>query len=106
MLEEGGYFVASTGDLGGAVDLIERFPPDLLVTDLYVAEISGHEAAQYLKKKCETMRVLFVAGLPQDDRIETKSAVDGYEYFPNLFRGEDLLEKVARVLQSSHHSTG
>jgi DNA-binding response OmpR family regulator len=81
------------------VDIINECPPDLLVTDLYVADVTGHEAARYLRNKCFTMRILVIAGLPQDDRIEIGSTGEGYEVFPNPFSSDELAEKVRRVLQ-------
>ena len=57
-LEDEGYMVRATGDLGQAVDRLKESVPDLLITRTYVESMPGHEAAMYLLTKCPTMRVL------------------------------------------------
>jgi two-component system OmpR family response regulator len=106
ILERAGYLIRAAGDLGTAVDMVKEYPPDLLVTDLYISEISGHDAAEYLRKKCPTMRVLLVAGLPQDERIEVRSTGEGYEVFPNPFTSDELVEKVRTVLRTRRRAAG
>lgn len=98
MLEQAGYLVRVAGDLRTAADMLNECTPDLLVTELYIAEVSGHDAAQYLSKKCPTMSVLIVAGLPQDQRTEIRTIGEGYEVFPKPFRSDELVEKVREVL--------
>ena len=46
ILELAGYLVRSAGDLGTAVDMLKECAPDLLMTALYIAEISGNDAAR------------------------------------------------------------
>ena len=68
ILEREGYVVRATGDLGIAVDMVRESPPDLLLIDVYVADIAGHDAAVYLRQKCPHMRVLMMVGVPDDQR--------------------------------------
>ena len=84
ILEREGYVVRATGDLGIAVDMVRETPPDLMLIDVYVADISGHDAARYLSQKCPQMRVLMIAGVPADARIELRTANEGFLVFPNL----------------------
>ena len=106
MLERAGFLVRAAGDLGTAVDMISECQPDLLVTDLYVADVTGHDAAEYLRNKRPTMRILVVAGLPQDDRIEIGSTGEGFEVFPNPFSSDELAEKVRTVLRTGQRAAG
>ena len=46
-LEREGYTVLASGDLGQAVDWLNRCTPDLLITRTYVESLPGHEAAMY-----------------------------------------------------------
>ena len=46
-LEDEGYMVRATGDLGQAVDRLKESVADLLITRTYVESMPGHEAAMY-----------------------------------------------------------
>ena len=91
--------VLATGDLGTAVDIMSDCSPDLLLTNIDFPT-SGHDAAQYLKKKCPKMRVLIVAGLPDDQRIEDRTAGAGFEVFPKPFTVTELTDKVGEILSA------
>jgi DNA-binding response OmpR family regulator len=93
-----GYEVLLAPDLGKAVDWIEMTRPDLLVTGTYVSEIPGHDAAVYLRDRCPALRVLMVAGLPDDDRIDIRAVIENFSTFPKRFTAAELAQKVKEVL--------
>ena len=99
-LEREGYSVWDTGDLGHAVDYIEKSSPDLLITRTYVEGLTGHDAAKYLRTKCLSMKVLIVGGLLADDRLYNREALEGFEVFPKPYPASDLLQKVDEVLRA------
>jgi DNA-binding response OmpR family regulator len=99
VLERAGYVVMATGDLGVAVDRMNEAKPDLLIISPYVESISGHEAAKYLHSRCPDMRVLMVAGLLADDRLQYRAELEKVEIFPRPFTGAELLAKVRHVLR-------
>jgi CheY-like chemotaxis protein len=98
-LEYAGYTVLATGDLGNAVDRLKEMEPDLLLTRTYVEGMPGHDAAVYLRSKCLKMKVLIVGGLLQDDRLELRESLAGFEVFPTPYHRAELLEKVKQVLE-------
>jgi DNA-binding NtrC family response regulator len=98
LLERAGYLVMATGDLGTAVDRISECKPDLLIISPYVETITGHQAAKYLQSRCLSMRVLMVAGLLDDDRLQYRAELEKVEIFPQPFTGPQLLETVQKVL--------
>lgn len=100
ILEREGYVVRATGDLGIAVDMVRESPPDLLIIDVYVADIDGHDAAMYLCQKCPSMKVLMLAGLPADQRIEVRTTGEGFLVFPKPFAPAELAVTVKDVLKS------
>ena len=99
ILEREGYVVRATGDLGIAVDMVRESPPDLLLINEYVADINGHDAALYLCKKCPSMRVLMVAGLPADQRIDARTTGEGFMVFPKPFAPAELVGEVRAILE-------
>src|ERR1017187_5177416 len=82
ILEAAGYVVRATGDLGIAVDMVRETRPDLLVIDVYVAKINGHHAGLCLRTKRPALRLLMVAGVPDDQRIDARSTNEGFLLFP------------------------
>jgi CheY-like chemotaxis protein len=99
VLEDAGYTVLATGDLGNAVDRLKEVQPDLLITRTYVEGLPGHDAAVYLQSKCFKMKVLIVGGLLADDRLELRESLAGFEVFPTPYHRAELLQKVKDVLE-------
>jgi DNA-binding response OmpR family regulator len=98
VLERAGYVVMATGDLGTAVDRLGECQADLLMISPYVETITGHDAGKYLQGRCPGMRILMVAGLLADDRLQNRALLDKVEIFPKPFTGQELLDKVRQVL--------
>ena len=99
-LERAGYVVRAAGDLGTAVDMLGDAHIDLLITHPYVDDIPGHQAAKYLRDRNPQMAVLVVAGLLDDDRIEIRAQLEGFEIFPPPYSAAQLLEKVDEILKA------
>jgi CheY-like chemotaxis protein len=104
VLERAGYVVMATGDLGNAVDRLGECKPDLLMISPYVETITGHEAAKYLQARCPSMRVLMVAGLLDDDRLQYRAELEKVEIFPQPFTAAELLNKVKDVFSEPSHA--
>jgi CheY-like chemotaxis protein len=100
VLEHAGYTVVATGDLGVAVERLSETPPDLLIVAPYVETIAGHQAAKYLQSRCQGMRLMMVAGLLADERIQTRAELEQMAIFPQPFTGTELIAKVQEVLSA------
>ena len=99
ILEREGYTVHTAGDLPSALELVKDCTPDLLLTNLYIPGTSGHDAARFLRSMCPNMRVLIVAGLPDDRLIHDRTTGEGFAAFPKPFLPKQLAEKVKDVLE-------
>ena len=97
-LEDQGYTVLATGDLGQAVDRLKECKPDLLITRTYVQNLPGYDAAVYLRTKCTKMRVLILGGLLDDDRLRNRLDHHEFEVFPKPYSVAELLQEVREVL--------
>ena len=97
-LEREGYLVFPAGELGTAVNWLNDSTPDLMITRTYISGMPGHEAAKYLRNRCNHMRVLMVGGLLEDDRLQSRLALEGFEVFPKPFPAAQFIEKVKEVL--------
>jgi len=101
-LEREGYTVQAAGDLGQAVDRLKESQPDLLITRTYVESLPGHDAAIYLRTRCRGMRVLMLGGLLDDERLEYRAELQGFEVYPKPYSAAELLQKVKDVLGKPH----
>jgi DNA-binding response OmpR family regulator len=98
-LEHHGYSVFDAGNLGRAVDRLKENKPDLLVVSPYVEDISGYDAANFLRTKCPGLPVLMMGGMMDDDRIQNRLTLQGFEIFPKPFTAAELIQKVKDTLQ-------
>jgi DNA-binding response OmpR family regulator len=105
LLERAGYLVMATGELGTAVDRISDCKPNLLMISPYVETITGIQAAKYLQARCLSMRILMVAGLLDDDRLQYRAELERVEMFPKPFTGDELLDKVRAILNEPSGGT-
>ena len=99
ILKREGYTVQTAGDMPAAVEAVRDCRPDLLLTNLYIPGTSGHDAARFLRTLCPNVRVLIVAGLPDDRLIEDRIKGEGFAAFPKPFNPKELSEKVKNVLE-------
>jgi CheY-like chemotaxis protein len=98
VLERAGYVVMAAGDLGTAVDRLQESKPELLMIAPYVETITGHDAGKYLQGRSPGLRILMVAGLLADDRLQNRAVLERVEIFPKPFTGAELLQKMKQVL--------
>jgi len=101
VLEQAGYVVLATGSLGTAVDALAESRFELLITHPYVDNITGHQAAKYLRGKNPLMGVLIVTGFLDDDRLQYRAGIEGFEIFPAPYTAAQLIEKVEEVLKAT-----
>jgi DNA-binding NtrC family response regulator len=101
VLGHAGYLVHATGDLGKAVDVLHESRIDLLITHPSVDDITGHEAAKYLRKTNPQMGVLIIAGFLDDERLLNREDFEGFEMFPAPFTAAQLIEKIEQTLKTA-----
>lgn len=102
LLEQEGYEVASVADGGSALEILNSFEPDLVISDVVIPVIDGIELCRHIKNEPRTAGtpVLLMSGLRNalEDSIEGLTAgADDYLNLP--FRNEELLVKVARLAE-------
>ena len=104
LLEQEGYDVAFAADGGVALELVRSFEPDLVISDVVMPVLDGIELCRHIKKEPQTasMPVLLMSGNrngPQDSMEGLTAGADDYLGIP--FRHEELLVKVARLVERS-----
>ena len=65
---------------------------------LVLSNITGHDAAVYLRSKSPGIPVLIVGGLLNDDRLQYREWLQHFDVYPKPYSAEELLDKVKEVL--------
>ena len=92
------YCIMTAEDLDSAEELLRNFNPDLLIVRPYIQNVSGHEAAAYLRRIRPGIPVLIVGGLLDDEQLESREILQHFEIFPKPYTPAELLRKVKEVL--------
>ena len=98
ILQHGGYAVEQADSVQTAIEIVKNAPPDLLLTNVYLPGITGHEAMRLFKGIVPSLPVLMVSGLPDSDLIRRWAGEDGFDTFPKPFTAQELLNKVRSML--------
>ncbi len=101
ILERAGYAVHSTDDVQIALETIKTSPPALVLTNVFLPGITGHDAMRLFKDRCPGVPVLMVSGLPDARPIRDWIGEDGFDAFPKPFAAHELVDKVRQVINRS-----
>jgi len=105
ILERHNYKVVATSDFHFALNSCRKEPPDVILTNVYLRGISGHDAMKRFKELCPGIPVLMVSGLPDNKVVRDWVNEEGFDLFPKPFRPKDLLSKIDEVLEK-YQETG
>jgi CheY-like chemotaxis protein len=82
VLEEAGFQVRAVTSLRQFLNAVLDWKPNLIVTDLYMPEMSGAQLCSWLRKQVETARTPIVICSAADDaelqRVARAVGADGY----------------------------
>jgi two-component system chemotaxis response regulator CheY len=84
-----------------AVEMAERFKPDLICMDVMMPEMDGLEALQSIKAAYPEIRVVMVTGNPSVDNVREaiQSGASGFIVKP--FNAAKVLDTLNRALQTA-----
>jgi DNA-binding response OmpR family regulator len=98
-LEEEGYAVETAGSGREALEKINKQPPDLIVLDIRMEDMTGLEVLEQLRKTHEKLPVIMctaVRGLQDDFTIWDAHVSD---YITKPVDLDDLKAKIKRILE-------
>src|SRR5215216_120352 len=102
LLEIEGYQVSTASDGAEAIDLAISFGPNIVVSDVVMPVVGGLELCRRLKEDPRTAHVpvLLISGLIASDEAGIEGLHAGADDYLDLpFRNEELLVKVARLIE-------
>ena len=100
-LEMSGYSVITAEDGQAALDLVEKYHPHLLVTDIMMPRMDGYELVRQVRQR-PAFRLLPVIFLTE--RASTQERIRGYElgcdlYLPKPFEMQELGAMIRNLLE-------
>src|SRR5215467_5916544 len=102
LLELEGYEIASASDGAEALELVQSFDPDVVVSDVVMPVLGGLELCRRLKEDQRTayVPVLLISGIRKSNDAGIEGLHAGADDYLDLpFRNEELLVKVARLVE-------
>ena len=94
-LSNRGYRIKTVEDPAGAMDVIRKAKPDLVILDLYMPNIDGASLCRQLKedRELKDIPVLFFSGSSRPVDVMSGLKAGGYDYVAQPIDGEELLAK-------------
>ena len=101
-LQDEGYLVHIAADADEAIGLAEHvnYHIDLLITDIALPRMRGDELAEHLRHHRSDLRVLFITGYQQLWRQDSSSDHKLEDWLHKPFALDELLHKVASMLEA------
>ena len=99
ILQSAGHRVLAFEDLGEALPEVRNVNADLILTNVYLRDTTGHGALKTLRGELPNVPVLMVSGLPDEDVIQQWRDEAGFDVFPKPFTAASLLTKVSLMLK-------
>ncbi len=103
ILSRAGYEMSEASSLGSALEQVSASPVNLILTNVYLPGVTGHDCMKALKATAPAIPVLMVSGLPDSDVIDSWKDEPGWDIFPKPFAPETLVRKVEELLRTSKH---
>ena len=99
-LEQRGFSTAVAHDGEEALDVVNNNPPDLIILDMLMPKMDGHEVIRELKSKSNTsgIPVIVLTGLELDEERVKNFPSGASGFFTKAGGLSQLLESTARIL--------
>jgi DNA-binding response OmpR family regulator len=108
ILSKSGYTVFTAYDGNTALDLANLIPPELLITDVMMPEMTGIELAIALTKLVPDCRILLFSGTAATKPLLDKANSAGYDFsiMAKPVHPTDMLRRVSESLSGHEMNAG
>jgi two-component system, cell cycle sensor histidine kinase and response regulator CckA len=100
-LEEAGYRVLEAGDGRSALELVLTAEIDLVLCDVILPEMSGHELGRRISSVRPDLPVLYMSGYPGADVFDRGLIARDAPFIEKPFTADDLASYIRRLLTQS-----
>jgi DNA-binding NtrC family response regulator len=99
VLTEAGYRVLSASSGKEALTLVKEQDPDLLITDLRMSGMSGHQLQIELKRVAASLPVIIITAFGSIPTAIESMKLGAFDYLTKPFGNDELLLVVSRALE-------
>ena len=99
VLGEAGYRVVATGSGIEALKAVQRESADLLISDLRMVGMSGHQLQRELRKIAPNLAVIVITGFGSIQTAVESMRLGAFDYITKPFSNDELLMVVDRALR-------
>lgn len=106
LLASNGYHIICAKDGPSALEIAQSLkrPPDLLITDWVMPNMTGGKLVEKLASQFPNLKTLYISGFAQEGRGRTLFLKPGTDFLQKPFLRDDLLRKVRAVLDAGEIS--
>jgi DNA-binding NtrC family response regulator len=101
ILRRAGHSVRATGDFNEALQILRQSRADLVLTNVFLRGIAGHDAMLRLKTDFPGIPVLMMSGVPDASVIREWVEQAQFDIFPKPFMPDSLIHKIEEVLKTA-----
>jgi DNA-binding NtrC family response regulator len=100
---QGGFHATSFTDSGEALQASRNDPPDLLITDVVMPQLSGIDLAIHVLEHCRDCKVLLFSGQDVSESMLLTARDSGYEFefLRKPVHPATLLSSIQRVMEGA-----
>lgn len=98
ILSEHGYTVIAVSEASLVKEAISQNSPNIILMDLWMSGIDGHEITKYLKgnQKLKSIPIVIISALSEGEKMAMEAGAD--DFLAKPFNIEDLIEVVQKHL--------
>jgi len=107
VLEQAGYKVITASDGAKALELFSQYKgkTDLLLLDVVMPEMGGHELMTSVREIDDQVSILFMSGYSADGIHTNFILQENLELVQKPFHTSSLLRKIRTILDRSQHTS-
>jgi two-component system response regulator DevR len=94
---DGFQIVAEAGTVAGAIEMAERFRPDLVIMDVRLPDGSGIEACREIRAEHPGIRVVMLTSYPDEEAVLSAIVAGASGYLLKQVRARDLVTALEAV---------
>jgi DNA-binding NtrC family response regulator len=100
VLRDAGYTAMSANSGVAALETIDREEPDLVVSDLRMSQMNGHQLQAELKRRLPTLPVIVITAFGSIANAVESMKLGAFDYLTKPFGNDEFLLVVSRALEN------
>ena len=107
LMEQQGYTVMVAENGEGALDVIYKYKPDLILLDIMLPRIDGYEVCEIVRldPRYRDIKIIFLTAKGREVEIAKGLALGADAYITKPFSNIELVSKVKELLANTHETT-